>query len=298
MLSGFADPLTAESHLRLLVNRLQAFSWTTDLDLRITSHVGLPFLLRPFGQKRILGCSIGRYFRCSRSDSSPVNQHLDALLGVSSQFELQRQNRTFDMTVQPLRDSANFIIGSIGLAFDATEQRAAEEQTRYQATHDGLTGLANYRAFFDALEHEVLRAERSPSRFALVLFDLDDLKGINDRMGHLAGNHALQRVAAALRINCRASDLAARFGGDEFALLLLDSDGSSAEHMAKRVAASLREVPPHPPLGISMGIASFPSDADNSQTLFELADQRLYHHKRRARQSPVELIFSSQTHLA
>jgi len=168
------------------------------------------------------------------------------------------------------------------MALDVTEQRISADEIRYQATHDGLTGLANHRAFFDALEREVLRAHRAPSSFALVLFDLDGLKGINDGLGHLAGNRALQRVAVALRTNCRASDLAARFGGDEFAALLLDSDADSARQMAERVAARLREVPPHPSLGISVGIAAFPSDAPSSQGLFEVADQRLYLHKRRA----------------
>jgi len=204
-------------------------------------------------------------------------------LGISSKLELRRNRRIFEMAVEPLRNPAGSIVGCVGMAQDVTARRASEDEIRFHATHDGLTGLANYRAFFDALEREVLRAQRAPASFALVLFDLNDLKGINDRLGHLAGNHALVRVATALRFNCRASDLPARFGGDEFAALLLDSDADSAGHIAGRVSASLREVPPHPPLAVSIGIAAFPADGATAQGLFEVADQRLYHNKRRAR---------------
>ncbi|HTZ33447.1 MAG TPA: diguanylate cyclase [Methylomirabilota bacterium] len=275
------DPSQASTHLGILLRHLPIICWTADERLRITSHSGPPFLRR-HAPRRLLGSTIDQYFRCSREDQAPIKQHLDALLGIPSKFELRRRERIFDMAIDPLRAPDGCVIGCAGMALDVTEQRISADEIRYQATHDGLTGLANHRAFFDALEREVLRAHRAPSSFALVLFDLDGLKGINDGLGHLAGNHALQRVAVALRTNCRASDLAARFGGDEFAALLLDSDADSARQMAERVAARLREVPPHPPLGISVGIAAFPSDAPSSQGLFEVADQRLYLHKRRA----------------
>ena len=94
----------------------------------------------------------------------------------------------------------------------------------YQATHDALTGLANYREFVDALEREVKRADRSHNMFAVLLPDLDKLKQINDRNGHLAGNRALKRLANVMREHCRAIDIAARYGGDEFALVLIDAD--------------------------------------------------------------------------
>ena len=280
-----ADSRSASAHLELLLRHLPVTCWTTDERLRLTSHSGPAFLGRNT-PRRLLGSTISQYFRCSREDQSPIQQHLDALLGIPSKFELQRQQRVFEMAVEPCRAGNGAIVGCAGVALEVTAQRVAAEEIRYQATHDGLTGLANCRAFFDALEQEVVRARRNPSPFSLSLFDLDGLKEINDSLGHLAGNHALQRVATALRTNCRASDLAARFGGDEFAVLLLDSDAASALQIAERVAASLREVPPHPPLGISVGIAAFPGDADSAQGLFEIADQRLYHNKGRAGRRP------------
>jgi diguanylate cyclase (GGDEF)-like protein len=255
-----ADSWFADAQLTVLLKHLPVICWTTDDRLRITSHRG-PAFLRRTAPRTVSGYAISHYFRCSRQDHAPIKQHLDALLGHSSRFELRRQQRIFEMAIEPLRDQDSASIGCTGMALDVTQQRASAEEIRYQASHDGLTGLANCRAFFDALEREVLRAQRAPVSFALLLFDLDDLKGINDHLGHLAGNHALQRVATALRTNCRATDLAARFAGDEFAALLLDSDAASAQQIAQRVAVRLREVPPHPPLGISVGIAAFPADA-------------------------------------
>ena len=87
-----------------------------------------------------------------------------------------------------------------------------------QARHDALTGLANYREFMDRLEREVCRAERNHRAFTLLLLDLDGLKRINDLLGHLAGNRALKRLAAVMNEHCRSTDLAVRYGGDEFAV--------------------------------------------------------------------------------
>src|SRR5208282_2903011 len=102
---------------------------------------------------------------------------------------------------------------------------------------------------------------------ALLLLDLDDLKDINDRLGHLAGNRALKRLARVLKENCRASDLAARFGGDEFAVLLIDSDATMAEQVADRVRICLREQPQLPLLSVSIGVAVYPADACTAQDL-------------------------------
>jgi len=113
--------------------------------------------------------------------------------------------------------------------------------------------------------------------------DLDDLKGINDRYGHLAGNRALKRSARILKEHFRASDLAARFGGDEFAVVLLDADTDMAEHVAGRARSQLRQQPHLPVLRVSIGMAVYPKDAGSAQELFEVADKRRYHDKRSGR---------------
>jgi diguanylate cyclase (GGDEF)-like protein/PAS domain S-box-containing protein len=274
---------SVEAHLRLLAEQLPVVFWTTDQRLRITSHWGPGFPGRRSAQSTVIGQSANDYFRCPQSEQTPIKQHSDALLGIASRFEFKRRNRIFDVTLEPFRDAQNAIIGCLGLAVDISERKKSEEEIRYQATHDGLTGLATYREFFHSLERELLRAARTQRPFALLLLDLDDLKGINDHLGHLAGNRALKRLARVLKENCRASDLAARFGGDEFAVLLIDSDAAMAEQVADRARICLREQPQLPLLSVSIGLAVYPRDACSAQDLFEIADKRLYHSKKSSR---------------
>ncbi|HKM82075.1 MAG TPA: diguanylate cyclase [Candidatus Acidoferrum sp.] len=212
-----------------------------------------------------------------------MKQHLAALNGISSRFEYKRRKHVFDISLEPLRDSNGSILGCIGMALDITERKKTEEEIRHQATHDGLTGLVNYREFYGSLEKEVCRAERSHHPFGLLLLDLDDLKGINDRLGHLAGNRALRRLARVMKENCRASDVAARYGGDEFAILLIDADAERVQQIAQRIANRLSEQPDEPRLSVSIGSAIYPADGQSPQDLLEAADRRLYRNKKSLR---------------
>src|SRR5262249_62276121 len=122
------------------------------------------------------------------------------------------------------------------------------------------TGLVNYREFAETLEREVRRADRSRHSFAILLLDLDGLKQINDRNGHLAGNRALKRLANAMKQHCRSIDVPARYGGDEFALVLIDSDPAMAEQVAERIRGCLAKENEEPLLTVSIGVASYPAD--------------------------------------
>jgi diguanylate cyclase (GGDEF)-like protein len=271
-----------KAHLQLLAARLPVSFWTTDANLVITDHWGQGFQ----GRRALpVGLHLADYFRCTDPDTSPLKEHKDALSGISSHFEFKRRARSFDMTVEPFRNpqNANEILGCLGLALDVSKRRQSEQDMVYQATHDGLTGLLNYRAAFEAFEREVLRCARSGGTFALMLIDLDELKRINDRLGHLVGNSALKRVARILKESCRATDLAARFGGDEFALLLIDANQLLAEQVALRIDKVLRDDQQYPPLRVSVGISVYPQDATSAQELFEIADKRLYRNKNTVR---------------
>ena len=115
-------------------------------------------------------------------------------------------------------------IVSVALAAVVSEHRQGEELSRALAITDPLTGLANFRRLNEVLAAEIARSARTGRPFALLFLDLNGLKKINDRYGHLAGNQALRRVADALRKCCRATDTPARFGGDEFVAILPETD--------------------------------------------------------------------------
>jgi diguanylate cyclase (GGDEF)-like protein len=132
----------------------------------------------------------------------------------------------------------------------------------------------------DTLEREVRRADRSQHSFALLLLDLDELKHINDRLGHLAGNRALQRLATVMKQHCRSTDLAARYGGDEFALLLIDADPGMAEHIADRIQRCIGNDRGEPRISVSIGASVYPDDGRSAQELLEVADRGLYRRKR------------------
>jgi diguanylate cyclase (GGDEF)-like protein/PAS domain S-box-containing protein len=162
---------------------------------------------------------------------------------------------------------------------DVTAQRAAEDFLRHLAATDALTGLANYRKLSEALELEIKRSDRTGRAFAVLMFDLDGMKEINDRHGHLAGNRALCRLADVFRFSCRSIDIAARYGGDEFAIVLPETLANDASLVGKRICDRLRNDGEEPLLSLSMGIAVYPEDGAAIDTLFQAADRALYEMK-------------------
>ena len=138
---------------------------------------------------------------------------------------------------------------------DVTKQRELEDHLRRMAASDPLTGLANYRHLIDALDMEIRRSNRTGREFALLLFDMDGLKQLNDSYGHLTGSQALCRTADALTLFCRDIDTAARFGGDEFALLLPETGTEAAHSVARRVGCSITEDSNGPPISVSVGVS-------------------------------------------
>jgi diguanylate cyclase (GGDEF)-like protein/PAS domain S-box-containing protein len=270
----------AEAPLPLLVEQFPGLLWTVDRNLRIASNWGAGFRSAKIRPGSLAGQSLCQFLECADRHATPIAEHCDALRGLSSHFEHVWKNRVLEIRVGPLRSASGEILGCLAAALDITGRKKTEEHVLYQARHDALTGLANYREFMDRLEREVLRAERSQRSFTLLLLDLDDLKRINDLRGHLEGNRALRRLAAVMNEHCRSTDLAARYGGDEFAVVLIDSDQGMAQNVAQRIESRLRSDREKPPLSVSIGMGVYPDDGRTPAELIEAADQRLYHRKK------------------
>jgi diguanylate cyclase (GGDEF)-like protein len=169
---------------------------------------------------------------------------------------------------------------TLALAAEVTDRKRAEDQVRHLAVSDPLTGLANYRRLLEALDSEVKRYGRTERHFAILLLDLDALKKINDTHGHLVGSRALCRLANVLRLHSREIDTAARYGGDEFVLLLPETEWPAAQSVAQRISGRLACDAEEPPVSVSIGIAMFPQDGNTVADLFEAADRALYSEKR------------------
>jgi diguanylate cyclase (GGDEF)-like protein len=171
-------------------------------------------------------------------------------------------------------------VTGLALAALVSERREIEEKLQHLAASDALTGLANYRRFMEVLTEEMNRSQRTGRPFAVVLLDLDGMKQINDRHGHIVGNLVLNRLSQIL-LNCgRNIDTAARFGGDEFAMLLLDTDGKAAQQVAGRVMKQLAADQEAPRMTVAIGIGAYPRDGETIERLLEAADRALYQMKR------------------
>jgi len=174
------------------------------------------------------------------------------------------------------------IANQLGMAI---ENAQLYEHALELAFTDGLTGLYNRRYFMDQIEREFLRAQRNKSPLSLVMVDLDELKGINDRFGHHVGDGFLKEVAGIVKVNTRGSDVAARWGGDEFMILAPGTDGKGASKIAERIRAQVESYRVN--LGgeevgitISAGIVSCPDHAAAVGELLTKADQAMYNAKK------------------
>jgi len=164
------------------------------------------------------------------------------------------------------------------------------KKLQINAATDALTGLYNRRLFDEYLEKELNRAKRYGQQLAVVILDLHKLKEVNDRFGHLQGDHALQIAATTLRTTLRASDFAFRIGGDEFALLLPQTDTDQAVTLCRRVRAEyenqLRPLKMDVAVTLDFGVAVHPQDGDQKAALLGVADERLYALKHSTRVPP------------
>ncbi len=205
---------------------------------------------------------------------------LNVVCHASAAFSRQLFDGPFFLA--ELSKTLSYVVMLSGALLD---QARLFEQVRSMAVTDPLTGLSNYRRLISVLEAELDRSRRTQRPFSVVLLDMDGLKIINDQYGHLTGSRALVRIGKILRNHSRAIDTAARYGGDEFALVLPEAGKDIASRVVSRIRERLSAEPEHPALSVSAGVAAFPQDGDTPEKLLGAADRALYVMKHHGRSS-------------
>ncbi len=249
------------------------------LVLGMVVFFGFPPVLRPFPLEFLcVPILLWAAFRLGRQSAAAALILLAVLatLGtLSGHGPFVRNTPTASLVVVQLFIGVTVVM-TLSIAALASEHSAAEEHWREMVVTDPLTGLPNYRKLIEVLGTEIERSDRTSRPFAVVFFDMDGLKRINDDFGHLVGSRAVCRFAEMLRAACRTTDTPARYGGDEFVAVLTDTDFEGAKLVIRRTVERLETDEDKPSLSVSAGIAIYPRDAGTPTTLLSAADRALY----------------------
>lgn len=237
------------------------------------------FLARPWDlipAAAFLTASIGFWKRLKHVDSAMDRAlFLSAAISVACHLAMTQSTARFDATATTA-ELLEVVAYAVVLGGALLDNAKLFDQVSRLAISDPLTGLANYRRLLEVMELELQRAERTGRGFAVLLLDLDGLKKINDNHGHLIGSEALKRLAHVLRLHCRGMDTAARYGGDEFALVLPEAEEIVALQVTDRIRKRLWEDGQEPQISVSAGVAIYPRDGFSVEKLLNAADEALY----------------------
>ena len=211
----------------------------------------------------------------------PLRTDGEESVGTLTAFWRKAEDRAPEETLEALERLAE-------AAGPAVENARRFREARRLADLDALTSLHNRRYFHDTLGREVARAQRYDRKLALVIFDIDDFKAINERVGHLAGDSVLAQLAERVRSVVRSTDIACRVGGDEFAVILPESALADAEQLYRRVqfAVATKATGPAEKLHLSAGIAELTAE-DDAVSFFERADEALFRAKQTGKSQAV-----------
>lgn len=191
-----------------------------------------------------------------------------------------------EVSDSPVYDDYGICTGVDGVMHEITARKEAADHLVWLSYYDELTGLANRRLFMDRLQQSINLTLRKNLSFSLLFLDLDQFKTVNDTMGHSTGDEVLKEAANRLLSALRDSDVAARFGGDEFALLLPETSREASVLVAEKIIKSLKNAYVFGEqlinLGVSIGIAVYPEDGNNCEALIKQADSAMYYAKKQS----------------
>jgi len=216
------------------------------------------------------------------------SRHILQVIGtheISETFEIEMADqRVVTQLSYAVRDPEGRYMGRLWVYEDVTRERQTAEQLIYLAERDSLTGLYNRHRFQEELARMLIEAERRDAKGALLFFDLDEFKYINDNFGHRAGDTMLIRVAGEVSALVRRNEVFARIGGDEFAILLPDATEAEAVRLGERVVRAISQIPfrfegQNLRLTTSLGIALYPEHGANAEDLVAHADAAMYQAK-------------------
>ncbi|MAT42686.1 MAG: hypothetical protein CL609_10115 [Anaerolineaceae bacterium] len=291
----------SESRYRLLANHANDVIWTLNQDRQFTYVSPSVFKLLGYTTEEMLTLKIDALL--TKESAVLANQRLDIsfekikenkslIPAVTNEYEHIRKNGTrvwTEITTTIMRDENGGHVGILGVTRDITERRKITQKLKELAITDSLTSMYNRRHFFDLAEQELERAKRYQHAVSLIMLDLDFFKNVNDTYGHLAGDMALKKVAQLIKDSIRQVDVAARFGGEEFVILLPETEIQQAVLLAERLRKNVRENPlilknGTVEISISIGISSkMAVDPLSVEVLIHCADQALYEAKKLGR---------------
>lgn len=215
------------------------------------------------------------------------------LIRVSSDLFREADRPFFELTARIDR-----CLDRILFALSESYVAGFQQELERQALTDPLTGLGNWRRFREGLDRELKRSGRTRRPFAIIFLDIDDFKEMNDRLGHVMADRALQSMARVLRSQLRGSDLVCRWGGDEFIIILAETDRREAALVAEKLRVGVATDPGCLGATISVGVACYPEDGTEYDSLVGNADRALYHSKQSGKNMVTASLGSGQQELS
>jgi diguanylate cyclase (GGDEF)-like protein/PAS domain S-box-containing protein len=214
------------------------------------------------------------------------------------QFKNKKKNGEYyweSARISPIYNSEGKIEKIIAIKEDISEQKRLENELKMQARTDELTGLSNRRYFVEAVEHELIRSKRYSKECAFLMLDIDNFKKVNDNFGHAIGDIAIRKIAEVFIETVRKIDILGRIGGEEFGILLVETDFENAIKVAERIRINVENIKlfddkgHHVKLSISIGIAKYTIERDSFEELMITSDKALYKAKNEGRNRVVTL---------